>query len=109
MVKKNSKNITDKNWCAALSYLFVGILWFALDDNMRKDSFVRFHAKQGLVLLIAVIALNMLSSLLPFLALVWWLLGLGLFVLGLLGFIFALDHKKKSIPILGSLAKNFKF
>ena len=106
---KKSSNLADENWCAALSYLFIGIIWFILDDKMRKNSFVKFHVKQGLVLLIAVIILQILSVILFILIFVWWLVGVLLFVLGIIGLIYALDNKQKPVPFLGTFAKKFKF
>ena len=108
-MKKNDLNLSEENWCAALSYVFVGLLWYLLDDKMRKSSFVKFHVKQALVLLIAVLLLEILSTVLFFIFFVWWLVGLFLFIIGLLGVIYALDNQEKPLPLLGSFAKKFTF
>lgn len=98
-----------RRWCAALSYLIVGLIWYFFDDQMKKDSFVKYHVKQGLVLLISVIILQVLLTLMAFLMLIWLLLGLFLFVIGLIGVVYALEHKEKSMPLIGKYAKNFTF
>lgn len=99
----------ERRWCAALSYLVVGLIWYFLDDNMKKDSFVKYHVKQGLVLLISVITLQVLLSLMTFLTIVWMLMGLFLLVIGLIGVVYALEHKEKPMPLIGKYAKNFTF
>lgn len=99
----------ERRWCAALSYLVVGLIWYFLDDSMKKDPFVKYHVKQGLVLLLSVIALQVLSSLIIFLTIVWMLMGLFLLIIGLIGVVYALEHKEKPMPVLGKYAKNFTF
>ena len=46
MAKKN-------NLCAILAYLLVGIIWYFVDEKMKKDKFVKFHVKQAITLMIA--------------------------------------------------------
>jgi uncharacterized membrane protein len=108
-LKDESNFHYEKRWCAALSYLFIGIIWYFLDERLKKDSFVKFHVKQGLVLLITLIMLRMLASLITFFFIIWLFVGIGLLVIGLIGIVYALENKKKYIPLIGKYSKNFTF
>jgi len=108
-VKEESPLHYERRWCAALSYLLVGLIWYFFDDNMKKDPFVKYHVKQGLVLLMSLITLQVLLSLMIFLTVVWLLMGLFLLIIGLIGVVYALEYKKKPMPVIGKYAKNFTF
>jgi uncharacterized membrane protein len=99
--------------CAALSYILVGIIWFFADENMKKNSFVKFHAKQGLVLLIAWIAysivLSILWMVLWFIGPLLWLLYLVPWVLVAIGIINAVNGRENELPVIGKFASVFKF
>ena len=108
--------------CAILSYFLVGIIWYFVDEKMRKDSFAKFHAKQALFLLITSfvvsILLGVLSTILfiiPFIGAIFaGLLGtivsLAILILWLFGVIYAATENKKVVPIIGSYAeKIFNF
>jgi len=97
-------NIQDEKTIAALSYLWILVLIPLLT---KKDSeFCQFHAKQGLVLLIASFAV-MILGMLP---IIGWLIilpfgSLFLLILAVLGLINALQGKKWEMPYLGKYAK----
>lgn len=91
-----SGNKDDKT-IAVLSYL--GILCL-IPLLLKKDSeFVKFHAKQGLVLLI-----GWFLVWIPFLG---WILGIVLLVLSIMGIINVLNSKREKLPIIGDLAEKF--
>jgi uncharacterized membrane protein len=103
---------------AILSYLLVGIIWYFADEEMKKDSFVKFHVKQGLVLLIFAvlwsIALNILFGVLfaGFLFGLFWVLSILYWVplvLGIIGIVNAVNSTTKELPIIGKFAKKFTF
>ena len=98
---------------AVLSYFLVGILWWLLDEKLKKNAFVKFHVKQGLVLLIASVALSVAGWVLVFIPVIGWIaqvvLQIGLFVLWVMGILGAVQGKTKEVPLLGPYAKNFKF
>ena len=108
---------------AALSYLLIGIIWFFADEKMKKNSFVKFHVKQSLVLLIAAvaysIALGIVSSILffPFGMMgfgfgLWYILSILYYVpvvWVVLGIINVLNGSERELPIIGHFAKHFKF
>lgn len=86
---------------AALAY--IGILFFLPLVTHPKNEFGRFHANQGLVLLIAGIVGSTVLGIIPIIG--WMLLplfNLGIFVLAVLGFINAFNLKTKRLPLVGS-------
>ena len=100
--KKGQKNIL-----AIISY--IGILCLVPILMKEKDEFVKFHAKQGLVLFIAEVA-TLLISWIPILG---WFIGFILWiiwvVLSLIGIINAVSGKQVPLPVIGKFAKKFKF
>lgn len=87
-----------------LSYL--GILVIVPYLMAKDDPFVRFHIKQGVVLLGIEIVLWVVSGML------WWLLPviaiveLALLVLIIIGIINVVQKKEKELPFIGSLSKH---
>lgn len=100
--KKGQKNIL-----AIISY--IGILCLVPILMKEKDEFVKFHAKQGLVLFIAEVA-TMLIGCIPILG---WLIGCIAWIiwviLSLMGIINAVNGKRTPLPIIGKFARKFKF
>jgi uncharacterized membrane protein len=82
-----------------------------LTGDVKKDSFVKYHAKQGLILFLWVVLLNVIGWIIPFYF--WWtiswILSLGTLVLLIVGIANAASGKEQPLPIIGGLAKNFKF
>ena len=100
--KKGQKNIL-----AIISY--IGILCLVPILMKEKDEFVKFHAKQGLVLFIAEVA-TLLISWIPilgwFIGFIFWIIWV---VLSLIGIINAVGGKQVPLPVIGKFAKKFKF
>jgi len=97
---------------AVLAY----ILFFIplLTGDAQKDEFVKFHTKQGLVLFLTCVVINIVHWIMPYqlywtLGWIFWLLGLGIFVLFIMGIINAVNGKKEPLPVIGGLASMFKF
>lgn len=109
-VKKETNN---NKLCAILAYVLIGIIWFFADEKMKKDKFVKFHVKQGLVLLIFSflwsVALSILSPVLFFLSFVLLLLNYVPLVLTVIGIIHAINNEEKEIPVIGKYSKKFNF
>ncbi|NOS67126.1 MAG: hypothetical protein HOO67_02055 [Candidatus Peribacteraceae bacterium] len=81
---------------AAFSYLWImSVVVYFLK---RKSPFVRFHAKQAMVLFL-------LSVIFLFIPIVSKILELGVLALMVLGFINAAQGHKKDIPIIGPLSR----
>ncbi|MBW2980890.1 DUF4870 domain-containing protein [Candidatus Woesearchaeota archaeon] len=102
------------NLCAILAYLLVGIIWYFVDDKMKKDKFVKFHVKQAIVLMVAWIlwsvAVGILMSITMFLlAPLMNLLMLVPWVFVVLGIVNAINNKQKELPLIGKYAKKLTF
>jgi len=75
----------------------------------QKDSFVKFHIKQGLLLFIIEIALWFFSMFLWILFPILFVVNIGLLVWTILGIVNAAQRKEKELPLIGRWAKNFTF
>lgn len=88
------------------------ILFFVpLLTDAKNDPFVKFHVKQGLVLFILAIAINILAGVVPTLG--WTLIsplgGLVTLVLFVIGIMHAINGEEKELPLIGKFAAQFKF
>lgn len=85
-----------------ISYLW--ILFIIPLLAMRKDEFVHFHAKQGLVLFLSSIAVS-IFTVIPFIG---WIIGpilhLVLFIFWILAIVNVLLKRKWKMPLLGEWA-----
>jgi len=112
---------------AVLSYL--GLLALIPYFAEKKNKFVRFHALQGMNLLLIWVAYAVLSGIVNAIFItvavgscvagvagcvggfgfagimsgLVWLIGVGIGVIALLGLIYALQGKEKEVPILGKI------
>ncbi len=89
------------------------ILFFVplLTGDAKKDAFVKYHTKQGLVLFFLVVLLNIIDWIMPF-HFWWtinWLLSLGTLVLLIIGIRNALGCKQEPLPVICKYADIFKF
>lgn len=118
-----NKEMEDGKLPAILSYLLIGIIWYFVDEDVKKNSYVRFHAQQALVLIIGSIVysivlgiiFSILTPLLMFIPIlgVTLLMILGLLyyvpvILGVIGIIYAATDKQKELPIIGKYGEKFK-
>lgn len=97
--------------CAILSYLLVGIIWYFADDKMRKNNFAKFHAKQGLNMLIIGVILSVVLNILMFaLSFLWFvvqIIWLAWLVLWIIGIVNAATGKLKPVPVIGGFADKY--
>ncbi|MBN2458447.1 DUF4870 domain-containing protein [Candidatus Woesearchaeota archaeon] len=98
--------------CAILAWFFpIGLIWYFVDENMKKNRFVGFHVKQSLVLAIAAIIINVVGSIIPFLG--WFIIlpigNLVVFIFFIIGLIKAIKGEEKELPIIGKFGEKFKF
>lgn len=106
--EKDDKNGQGKT-CAILAYLLIGIIWYFVDEKIKKDDFAKFHVKQALVLMIASFAGSLLFSIL------WvfcWLIPfyqLIIIVGAIIGMINASNGKKEKLPLIGQFGDKFTF
>ncbi|MBU1029339.1 hypothetical protein KKE28_03995 [Patescibacteria group bacterium] len=103
--KKNPVEILldEKRVLASLSYLGVLFLVPLLFAN-KKDSFISFHLRQGIVLFVA----DVIVSFIAWIPIVGWLFAMLMIVLSLAAFVQTLLGKKWQLPIIGSYAKKIK-
>lgn len=94
---------------AVLAYL--GVLVIVSFIFAKDDQFVKFHIKQGLVLLAieAVVWIIRMSMIFYPLWFILHLINLAAFILAIVGIINALKGEEKQLPLVGDYAKYFKF
>jgi len=89
------------------------ILFFVplLTGDAKKDAFVKYHTKQGLVLFLLAVLISVVDQIIPFYF--WftinWILSLGTLVLLIIGISNALGGREKPLPLVGGFADVFKF
>lgn len=96
--KKPVTGTSDSNLMAALSYVW--ILSVVMLIIKKDDEFVKFHAKQGLILFIV--------SFVGVIPVIGWFVWLGVVVLDIIGFIKALSGERYKVPVVGDLAEKIK-
>ncbi|MFP4403693.1 MAG: DUF4870 domain-containing protein [Nanoarchaeota archaeon] len=102
------KPIENERLVAILTYFIIGIIWYFADENMKNSKIANFHAKQALNLLFISILGKIALGLIPVFG--WFLLpffSIFIFILWLIGLIHAINSEKKTIPIVGDLAKEY--
>ena len=107
---KGAPNPSNERLMAALSY--VGILCLIPLIFARHSAFVQVHAKQGLVLAIIGVVVQMLSSTLwraPFGGLLVSLIGLGILVVSIMGILKAFRGEKFEIQYISDWARKIHF
>lgn len=93
---------------AVVAYL---LFFVPLLTESKNDPFVKYHVKQGFVLFITAVAVNIVAMFLHeiFFGFVGVLLQLGVFVLLILGILNAVHGKKEPLPLVGQYADKFTF
>ena len=110
---KPAKDDGNATACAVLSYLLVGIIWYFVDEKMKKSQFARFHAKQGLALLLAWIVVQIVGIFVFWIPVIGWLLwavvSIFFLVVWILGIVYSATGKQKDLPVIGALAGKLTF
>lgn len=112
--QKNTENSTNNTkietnvLMGVLAYL--GPLVIVSYLVAKDDPFVKFHIKQGLVLLvIQVLAWVLMGSMMWSYWMLFKLVKLALLVFSVLGIVNVVQKKEKELPFVGGLASYFKF
>jgi uncharacterized membrane protein len=100
----SSQSSGGNSGMAILAYLGILVIIPFLTDA-KNDPFVKFHIKQGLVLLIAEVV-GMAVFWIPIFG---WLLWLAVVVLVIMGIMNAAVGKQKELPIVGKFSHMFNF
>jgi len=94
------------NAMAILSY--IGPLCLIPLLTKEKDEFVKFHAKQGLVLFAGEVITWIIVAIVPILWFLGNLVGIFWLVLSVIGIMNVVKKEKKEIPLVGKFAGKFK-
>jgi uncharacterized membrane protein len=107
--KGSSKTEDNSAACAILSYLLVGLIWYLVDANLKKNSFAKFHARQALALLLSWIVVMIIGMFVFWIPVVGWVLAVVVYlfflILWILGIIYAATGKETSLPFIGGFAE----
>ena len=99
--KTLNKDVEDNKVIAALAYLIFFIPLLAAKDS----KFGKFHANQGLSLLLMTIAVSIIGGMIPFIG--WFLIlplgGLFSFILFVMGVVNAFGGKEAKLPVIGNI------
>jgi len=99
---------SNKILMGIMAYLSILVV-VPLVSEHKNDPFVKFHAKQGLVLLICEIIGWALFKLPVFGWILAPVLELAFLILIIIGIINVVNKHTRELPVIGHLASNFKF
>ncbi|MBT3298083.1 hypothetical protein HN385_04105 [archaeon] len=117
------KEVEDGKICALLSYLIIGIIWYFVDDKMKKNQFAKFHTQQSLVLVLFSVIVSILNSILSAIITVIAVVTMGVgsvlmiipllisfipMVFWIMGIVYSLQGKEKELPWIGQYGKKLK-
>ncbi|NTV23456.1 MAG: hypothetical protein HGA85_03715 [Nanoarchaeota archaeon] len=125
----NSESSFDQEkFCCILAWFFpFGLLWWYLDENMKKNRHVKFQVKQSLTLVAFFIVYSFVSliatqvtgilTIIPVLGqmiqlavgFVLLVIGLALFALWAIGLITIIQEKEQELFLIGKYAVWFRF
>lgn len=96
-------NTNNDNVKAMSALAYLGILFFLPLVVTPESKEARFHANQGLVLLIAWVVLSFIN-IIPILGQLIWLLGaLVLIVFTIMGILNGINGRQKELPLIGGV------
>jgi len=103
-------SVDDGKACAALAYFLIGIIWFFVDEKMRKNSFAAFHTKQAIVLMITSLIGHTVLTIIP---IIGWLLlpffSLLILIFAIIQLLAAFQGQEKELPVVGKFAEKLSF
>lgn len=112
--KKQGNTADNKTIMAVVAYI---LFFIPLLTDDKKDPFIRYHVRQGLILFILAVIIwifnGMIYSIFPFgmwyfARMISWVLNLAVLIFFILGVKNALSHKEEPLPIIGKFAEKFK-
>ena len=100
----------DPKVSALLAYL-LGIVGGIVFYAISKDSYVRFHSMQSIMLWIVMaviwVVIFVIGIFIPFIVLIDWLIGLAFFAIWIVLMIKAYGGEKYKLPIIGDMAEKY--
>lgn len=97
----------NRTLMGVLAYL--GPLVIVSYVSAKEDPFVKFHIKQGLLLLILEVIVWVISPMLMSLWIIANILNLAALVLAIIGILNVTQGKEKELPFIGHLSRLFTF
>ena len=86
---------------AIIAYItLVGWIIALIMNNSNKTEFGSFHIRQSLGIILVAIAFAIINALIG-IAMLAWIIQIGILVYWILGFIGAVQGEKKPVPLLG--------
>ena len=73
----------------------------------NSNPFVKFHIKQGLVLVIIELVVYVVGMFTWMLWPLWQLINLGVLILAIIGIVNVVQKQEKELPLVGNFAKSF--
>lgn len=114
-----ANDVENGKACAALAYLFpIGLIWYLVDANMKKNKFAAFHVYQSLAFAIVWfagwIALTIVGMILAFVFapiafLLWVVFSVLCLIWFVQGLVNALTGKQNKLFLIGSIGDKFSF
>jgi uncharacterized membrane protein len=99
------KSGEEKNTTMAIIAYF--IFFVPLLTDSKNDPFVKYHVKQAIALVIIAFANAVINNFVPFWGFISGLVGLGVFVLWIMGVVNAAGGKMQPVPIVGKFAEQY--
>lgn len=95
-----NQTINEGKTMAIISYLWwIGLIIAFIMNNDKRNSFAAFHIRQMIGLLLLNIAATLIGNYVN--DSIGWVIGVGTFVLWIIGFIGAIQGEEKRVPLLG--------
>ena len=102
----NSSEVMHKNTLMAI-LAYIGPLVIVSYLVAKDDPFVKFHIKQGLVLIVIEIATDVVGMMIWQLWPLLQLVNLAVLVLAIIGIVAAAQSKEKELPLVGQFSSYF--
>jgi uncharacterized membrane protein len=100
-----NQTINDGKTMAIISYItWVGTLIAFIMNNDKHNSFAAFHIRQMLGWSLFSVGVSFIARYAGFVAVI---IGIGLFVLWIIGFIGAINGEEKKMPLVGDLFQDW--
>ncbi len=99
----SQQNTDNGKIVAIVSYLWiVGWIIALVLHQGNKTKLGAFHLRQALGLCIVSLIIGIFITIIPFLAILWSILGICLFVFWILGLVSAIQGEEKPLPVIGA-------
>ena len=101
-----NQTVNEGKTMAIISYFWwIGLIIAFIMNNSKKNTFASFHIRQMLGLLLLNVAVSLSYKFLG--SSIGMILGLGTFVLWVIGLIGAFQVEEKRIPLLGDMFQDW--